>query len=202
MKKILIIALLLLNLITFSQTIKPLSAFRTDTQPSSADEIITPVYYKDIRNYFTPFLGTWTSQIGINTFVVTFWKETQKPIERDGGILYYSDEIFGHYKLVQNYGTNNEFIIYTSQINYLNSPTPIFTAIFATSTFYNKLGATIYDINTMTNEKYWGVRGSLEMIATNTTNAIPTTATWKISKTEEINPGNFIIPTDITLTKQ
>lgn len=200
MKKILIIALLLLSSIAFSQTIKPLSAFRTDTQPSSADEIITPVYYKDTNNYFTPFLGTWTSQIGANTFVVTFWKETQLPSKDDNdGVLYYRDEIFGHYKLVQNYGTANETIIYTSQINYLNSPTPIFTAVFATSTFYNKLGATIYDINTMTNEKYWGVRGSLEMIATSST---PTTATWKISKTEEINPGNFVIPINITLTKQ
>jgi hypothetical protein len=199
MKKTLILTLLLLSSITFGQTIKPLSAFRTDTQPSSADEIITSVYYKDINNYFTPFLGTWTAQIGTNTFVVTFWKETQKPIERDGGILYYSDEIFGHYKLVQNYGAANETIIYTSQINFLNSPTAIPTAIYATSTFYNKLGATIYDVNTMTNEKYWGVRGSLEMIATSST---PTTATWKISKTEEINPGNFVIPIDITLTKQ
>lgn len=199
MKKLFITILLLLCSIVFSQTIKPLSAFRTDILPSSADEIITPIYYKDTNNYFTPFLGTWTSQIGANTFIVTFWKETQKPIERDGGILYYFDEIFGHYKLVQNYGTFNEVIIYTSQINFLNSPTAIPTAIYATSTFYNKLGATIYDINTMTNEKYWGVRGSLEMIATSST---PTTATWKISKTEEINPGNFIIPTNITLTKQ
>lgn len=200
MKKILIIALLLLSPIAFSQTIKPLSAFRTDTQPSNADEIITPIYYKDTNNYFTPFLGTWTSQIGANTFVVTFWKETQLPSKDDNdGVLYYRDEIFGHYKLVQNYGAANETIIYTSQINYLNSPTPIFTAVFATSTFYNKLGATIYDVNTMTNEKYWGVRGSLEMISTS---AIPTTATWKISKTEEINPGNFVIPTNITLVKQ
>lgn len=200
MKKTLILALLLLSSITFSQTIKPLSAFRTDTQPRSADEIITPVYYKDIYNYFTPFLGTWTAQIGTNTFVVTFWKETQLPSKDDNdGVLYYRDEIFGHYKLVQNYGTSSETIIYTSQINYLNSPTPIQTLIYATSRFYNKLTASIFDINTMSTEKGMGVRGSLEMIATSST---PTTATWKISKTEEINPGNFVIPIDITLTKQ
>lgn len=199
MKKILIIALLLLSSIAFCQTIKPLSAFRTDTQPSSTDEIIIPIYYKDTNNFFTPFIGTWTSQIGTNTFVVTFWKETQKPIERDNKILYYSDEIFGHYKLVQNYGTNSEIIIYTSQINFLNSPTAIPTAIYATCRSYNKLGATIYDINTMSDQKYWGVRGSLEIIISNT---MPNTSTWKISTSEEVNPGNLVIPTNITLTKQ
>jgi hypothetical protein len=200
MKKILITILLALSSITFSQTIKPLSAFRTDTQPSNADEIITPVYYKDTNDYFTSFLGTWTSQIGANTFVVTFWKETQLPSKDDNdGVLYYRDEIFGHYKLVQNYGTSSETIIYTSQINYLNSPTPIQTLIYATSRFYNKLTASIFDVNTISTNKAMGVRGSLEMIATNT---IPPTATWIVSKTEEINPGNFVIPTNITLTKQ
>lgn len=200
MKKILIITLLFITSITLSQTIKPLSSFYTDTQPSNADEIITPVYYKDISNFFTPFIGTWTSQIGTNTFVVTFWKETQKPRkDENDGIIFYCDDLFGHYKLVQNYGTSSEIIIYSSQINYMNSPTPISTSIYATSSFYNKLEGSIFDINTMDMEKRTGVRGSLEMIATS---AIPTTASWKISKTEEINPGNFIIPTNITLIKQ
>jgi len=188
------------SFITFSQTIKPLSSFRTDKQPSSIEEVTIPVYYKDINNYFNQFLGTWISQIGSNTFVVTFWKETKLPIkDNDYGILYYRDEIFGHYKLVQNYGTSNETNIYTSQINFLNSPTAIPTAIYATSRSYNKLGATIYDINTMSEQKYWGVRGSLEMIISNT---MPNTSTWKISASEEVNPGNFVIPTNITLTKQ
>lgn len=169
MKKILISTMLFLTSITFSQTVKNLTAFYTDNRPNTANEFIPPIYYKDINNNFNLFLGTWISQIGANTFVVTLWKETKLPAkDRNDEILYYRDEIFGHYKLVQNYGLSNETIIYTSQINYLNSPTEIPTAIYATSTIYNKLGATVYDIKTMTNQKYWGVRGSLAMIISDT----------------------------------
>ncbi len=200
MKNLLTVFLLIVSKVTFGQIVKPLSTFYTDEQPSSTADVVNPFYYKDINNNFTPFLGTWISQIGNNTFVVNFWKETQKPIRNDnGGILYYSDKIFGHYKLVQNFGTSNEVTIYTSQINYLNSSTQIPTAVYAKSITSGKLEGTIYDVNTMTSEKYWGVRGSLVIIITGNS---PVTATWTVSNSEEINPGTFVIPTNITLTKQ
>jgi len=199
MKKMIITIMLFITSQFYSQTIKPLDAFYTDTMPNSATQVTIPIYYKDINDNFAPFLGVWTFQSGINTFVVTFWKVTKNPIKNNGGILYYCDDIYGHYKLVQNYGTTNAITLYTSQINFLNSPTTIPTAIYATSLSVNKLGGAIYDINTMTNNKYLGIMGTLGM---NIISGSNTTATWSISSTEEFNPGSFVIPTNIILTKQ
>lgn len=199
MKIIFKLLMLFIATTTFGQTIKSRTLFTTDNHPSSSDEVVIPVYYKDTNNFFTPFLGTWTAQVGGNTFVVTLWKETQKPIKDDGGILYYSDDIYGHYKLVQNYNLPNESVIYTSEINFINSPTPIKTIIYATSNYLNKLGGPIYDVNMMTLQKGLGLRGGLEILITGTA---PTTATWKVSISEEREHVNFIIPTNLILTKQ
>ena len=196
------ILFLFLTTIVFSQNIKPLASFYTENQPSNANQVLTPVYYKDISNYFTPFIGTWTYQNGVNTFVVTIWKVTQEPVRNDqnSGILYYTDELFGHYKLIQNFGLPSATVLYSSEINYLNSSTSIPTVIYGTSNIPNELTASIYDINTSSLDNYFGKKGSLKMIITDID---PIIATWKILGAEEINQNiNFIIPTDILLSKQ
>jgi hypothetical protein len=110
--------------------------------------------------------------------------------------------LFGHYKMVENYGISGEIenIIYSSEINFTNSSTPINTVIYGTSLSYGVLGAEIYDINTMSSDKYFGKMGILKMTLSN---SIPLTATWLVSETDRMNPqGNFVIPTNIVLTKQ
>lgn len=193
--------LLLITMLSQSQIIKPLRTFYTDYIPSSADEVFNPKYYKDINNYFTGFTGTWSSQIGTNTFVLTLWKVTKKPVnDSNGNIIYYLDYICGHYKMVQNYGTSNETIIYTSNVNFFNSTTPMNYSIYADSTTLNKLSGIIYDTNTMSVNRLRGKRGFL-LIEISDTN--PSIANWSVSDSEEINiESDFFIPTNTTLTKQ
>jgi hypothetical protein len=196
------IIFLFLTTIVFSQNIKPLTSFYTEYQPRNANEVLTPVYYKDLSNYFTPFIGTWTYQNGVNTFVVTIWKETQYPVKKDqnSGILYYTDELFGHYKLVQNFGLPSATVLYSSEINYLNSPTSIPTVIYGNSIIPSVLTGTIYDINTFSLDNYFGKKGILKMTIEDFD---PITATWKITEVQQMGQYiNFVIPTDIILTKQ
>jgi hypothetical protein len=70
--KILILILFCSN--SFSQTIKHLSSF---TAKILTEEFHPVYYYKDISNYFTPFLGQWKYINGNKTFILTLWKETK-----------------------------------------------------------------------------------------------------------------------------
>ena len=205
MRNLFLILSLLYMVFIHGQTIKPLSSFYTEAKPTNPSNA---VYYKDIDNLFQPFLGTWIYQNGNTTFVVTLWKETKAPAKNEYGVpLYYKDRISGHYKLVQNYGTINQVVLYTSEINYLNSPTPISTVIYANCLQTGILSGGIYDINTMVNHPnyYFGKRGSLVM--TIGANGNFNTAHWLITPDFEENwsdypTPNFVIPVDITLTKQ
>ena len=101
-----------------TQQIKDLKYFYTDKNkyfPSSFN--LNRVYYKDLNNYFTPFLGQWKSTTGNQTFVVTLWKETKRPTKENNDIVFYCDEIFGHYQTFQDYGLHTQTLLYISQIN-------------------------------------------------------------------------------------
>ena len=160
-------------------------------------------YYKDINNYFTPFIGTWIYQNGNQTFVINFWKET-KSAYLDKKPKHYIDELKGHYKLVQNYGQPNEQVIYTSQKNVGNSITPWPTIVMANQPMESYImRGTIFDVAGVLNPSYpTGVRGDLEMIINP---ANPNTAQWKVKLPPGIRlsdqPSTFTIPTNITLTK-
>jgi len=160
-------------------------------------------YFKDVNNYFTPFIGTWIYQNGNQTFVINFWKETKNAYLNETP-KYYIDELAGHYKLVQNYGQPNEQLIYSSQINIGNSSTPWPTIVMSNQpTEPYKMTGTIYDVAGPLNPSYpTGVTGRLEMIINP---ANPDTAQWEVTLPMGMRgldqPSTFTIPTNITLTK-
>ena len=164
-------------------------------------------YFKDIDNDFTPFLGTWTAQIGTQTFVVTLWKETKaangNPVE------FYTDGIVGHYRLVENYHnpsatslpTTAETIIYTSNKYWRGTTQPINWAIMLKSTDGIHCSGSIDDLSFSDNSPYFGQNGRLGMKILTTSPTI--TAQWHIGKGSDAKPEDriFNIPTDIILTK-
>ena len=160
-------------------------------------------YYKDVNNYFTPFIGTWIYQNGNQTFVIRFWKETKASYINENP-KYYIDELRAHYKLVQNYGQPNEQVIYTSEKNIGNSPTPWPTIILAGKAVENhKMTGQVFDVTGAVNPQYpTGVRGELEMTINP---ANPDTAQWEVTLPMGMRgldqPDTFTIPTNVTLTK-
>ena len=210
MKKLIILLVVIMGYnTTIAQQVKDLKYFYTDNNmysPSSWS--INRVYYKDVNNYFTPFLGQWKSTTGNQTFVLTLWKETQNPTnDRNGEVLFYSDNILGHYVIYQDYGLSTQTQLYTSQINIGNS-SQIWPSVFSGKVVYpnqNKLSGGIYDVNAtpLNPTKYpMGFQGSVTMTINNTTT--PPTAQWRVVHdgfTRTSQPKNFVIPTNVILTK-
>jgi len=163
-----------------------------------------PKYYKDINHYFDPFLGTWKYNNGNKTFIVTLWKETMRSVKDIENLytVYYTDNIYGHYKMIQDYGMSNQQLLYTSEINVTVTSTQWPSIIYADATEPNVLDGHLYDINT--NYPEWPLRGFLKM--TINAGSSPVTAHWKVIDSEEklsaTTNYNFVIPKDITLTKQ
>ena len=206
MKKILFILQILVANTIFAQQITDYKNLYTDNT-SFYFPPANPKYYKDINHYFDPFLGTWKYTNGNKTFIVTLWKDVMRPYQDSDGlnINYYSDKIYGHYKMVQDYGTSSQSIIYTSEINMGVSSTQWPTVIFASSTTPNKLDGHLFDINTEpANSEFFPLRGFLSITINSGSN--PVTAHWKVTDSEErLSSGKnytFVIPTDITLTKE
>ncbi|WP_300485980.1 DUF6705 family protein [Flavobacterium sp.] len=161
-------------------------------------------YYKDVNNYFAPFIGTWIYQNGNQTFVLRLWKVAQKPVYPDDPPKAYVDELRGHYKLVQNYGSANEQTIYTSEINIGNSSTPWPTIIMGNSPIRPyEMSGQIYDISQpFSQARPLGIEGEFKM---NINQSNFNTTTWRIKLPMGIYGTNqsttFNIPTNITLTK-
>lgn len=192
-----------------AQQIKDLKYLYTDSNKYIPNEFnLTKVYYKDINNYFTPFLGQWKSTIGSQTLIITLWKETMQPTKTNDGqeILFYRDEIFGHYLIFEYYGLSTQNLLYSSQINIGNTTQVWDTIILADAIKPYKLSGMIHDVNAtpLNPIKYpQGLSGFLSMDIN--VGSSPLTAQWKIGKdigfTRGIQPINFIIPTDVVLTK-
>ena len=203
MKKIVYLFLLMfITTFSYSQQEK-IEEIRQYYNPNFNTSPFYIYYYKDINNYFTPFIGTWIYQNGNQTFVMNFWKETKNAYLNENP-KYYIDELRGHYKLVQNYGQSNEQLIYTSQINIGNSITPWPTIVTANQPIEPyKMGGFVYDVTGIVNPAYpLGVRGELEMVINP---ANPDTAQWEVTLPMGMRgldqPSTFTIPTNITLTK-
>ena len=203
MKKIVYLFLLMfITTFSYSQQEK-IEEIRQHYNPNFKTSSFYTYYYKDVNNYFTPFIGTWIYQNGVQTFVMKFWKET-KVDYTDDAPKYYVDELRGHYKLVQNFGQSNEQVIYTSEINIGNSPTPWPTIVMGNQpTQPYIMNGNIFDVTGSVNSDYpTGVKGELEMIINP---ANPNTAQWKVilpmGMRGSDEPSTFTIPTNVTLTK-
>ena len=203
MKKIVYLFLLMFTVFfSYAQTEKTVDIRQFYNSDFKKSPLIT-YYYKDVNNYFTPFIGTWIYQNGNQTFVMNFWKETKNAYLNETP-KYYIDELRGHYKLVENYGQSNEQLIYTSQINIGNSITPWPTIVTANQPIEPyKMGGFVYDVTGIVNPAYpLGVRGELEMIINP---ANPDTAQWEVTLPMGMRgldqPSTFTIPTNVTLTK-
>jgi len=203
MKKIVYLFLLIFTVFfSYAQTEKTVDIRQFYNSNLKKSSLII-YYYKDVNNYFTPFIGTWIYQNGNQTFVIRFWKETKASYINENP-KYYIDELRAHYKLVQNYGQSNEQVIYTSEKNVGNSVTPWPTIIAAGKALENyKMTGIVFDVAGVLNPSYpTGVRGNLEMTINP---ANPDTAQWEVTLPMGMRglgqPKTFTIPTNITLTK-
>jgi len=207
MKKIaLYLFICFVSFTTQAQTIRPLSAFYTDTQNYSNDDtiLIQPVYYKDTYNHFAPFIGSWKYVEGNKTFIVTLYKVTKKPITHNDNIIYFMDYIFGYYRLVEDYGLTTETEIYNSQDLSGNRPMEIFS--ISTATTYLNIKCSLYDVVGANNNPNFGMgmEGDLKITINNSTS--PLTAQWTVTPIyekwyKEGEPTSFVVPTNIVLTK-
>ena len=190
--------------IAHAQINKPLSSYETDTQnrfPTSNIPFSQRVYYEDVNNYFISFVGSWKHIEGNKTFIVTLYKQAMRPADFNDFTTYYMDEIFGYYKLVENYGLPSETIIYNSQDFIGDRPFEIFS--YAPSTTATNLECTIYDVvDSNFPDKY--LDGDLKFTINYGTS--PLTAQWIVTPIidkwyVEGQRTSFVIPTNITLTK-
>jgi hypothetical protein len=194
-KYITLLTLILLWNFSNSQIIKPLKNISNHINYNDV------VYYKDIYNYFTPFLGNWKYVNGNKTFIVTLWKATKTQVPYNDMAEYYVDEIYGTYRMVQDYGLPNEQTLYTSIVNIPGSAQQRLTVIVADVKYKNKLCGRIYDVAGPYDPQHpIGINNFLNM--TINTGSFPLTALWKVSLDEELFGSTSIsIPSNVTLTK-
>ncbi len=211
-KKTLIAKLITLVLFTFvscKTTAQPVTIRDIADMKTEDWSVDGPVkkYFKDINNHFAPFIGTWIAPMGNNkTFVVTLWKSTK--VANGNPVNFYSDDIEGHYRLVENYHNPNdlnlptspEILIYTSD-KYWVGTTNVIPGIYTmSSTDGIHTSGMIIDTSFPVSSPYYRQEGRLGMKILSTN---PTTAQWRISKGSDAKPEDrvFNIPTDIILTK-
>ena len=196
----------LVSLTAQAQIIKPLKSYYTDPKNYYDDNSLFTqlVYYKDTFNHFTPFIGSWKYVEGNKTFIVTLYKLTKEPIIHNENISYYIDRVYGHYRLVEDYGLSTETEIYNSLDTSGNRPTEIHTASAATT--YLNIECRIYDVVGANNNPNFGMgmTGDLKMTINNSTS--PLTAQWTVTPIyekwyKEGEPTSFVVPTNIVLTK-
>lgn len=208
MKRIIILLIGIIGYSTINgQQVRDLKYFHTDNIDYYPNNLFyTRKYYKDINNYFTPFLGQWKSTTGNQTLIITLWKETKKPtFWGNENPIFYCDEIFGHYQIYQDYGLLTQSELYSSQINIGNTTQTWDTIILADAITPNVLSGVIHDVNAtpLNPIKYpQGVSGLFSLIINSSTS--PLTAQWHIGRTgftRSDQPKNFIIPKNVTLTK-
>ena len=124
-----------------------------------------------------------------------------RPTDDNNLVVFYMDEIFGHYKLVENYGLPNETEIYNSQDLIGDRPFEIFA--YPPSTTATNLDCTIYDLVDLNYPDKF-LEGNLKFTLNSGTS--PLTAQWIITPITdkwyvEGQRTSFVIPTNITLTK-
>ena len=207
MKKIAFYLLIcFVSLTTQAQSIKPLKSYYTDSKDYYGDNLlfVQPVYYKDTYNHFIPFIGSWKYVEGNKTFIVTLYKKTKEAAFWNDNIAYYMDDIYGYYRLVEDFGLPTETEIYNSQDLTGNRPMEIFS--LSPETSYLNIICRIYDVVGANNNPNFamGMEGDLKITINNNTN--PLTAKWTVTPIHEKwykegEPTSFVVPTNIVLTK-
>ena len=206
MKKILILIIVLLfGKIINAQQIVSYNSYLTD-ENKWTNENLSPKYYKDTANRLNIFVGNWKYVNGNQTFIVSIRKEIKVPSKNsDYEIKFYIDELYAHYKLVQDYGLPTQQIIYTSQKRIQSIYPQEWNSIFNGYCYVNNfIHGTIFDVTGPENVLYpQGVKGDLEMVID--PNVTPNIATWKVTRklgmTLAGQPTVFNIPLDVTLTR-
>ncbi len=159
---------------------------------------LTPnLYYKDLNNIFSNYIGTWENVNGNKTFRVTLWKEIK--IKYPRGINVYMDEIHGKFMMIENTGQPNETILYRSDKEFLNTGSYWPDIIQFIALDENIFGGVIMD-NCMAIEGDSRLRSfSFKMNYT----TVPLTAHWKVKNLPEtlISEPPILIPTNLVLIK-
>ncbi len=188
-KIILIFTILIFNIVN-AQTIVDVSEFQNNIN-------LTPnMYYKDLNNIFSNYIGIWENVTGNKTFRVTFWKVEK--VKKSRGTNVYKDEIHGKFMMIQDAGQPNETILYRSDKDFIYGGTWI-DVIQEMPTTTNGIGGGIID-NCMAIEGDSRLRSFRFKMDYTTT---PVTALWKVKYLPETRSSEppILIPTDLILTK-
>lgn len=156
-------------------------------------------YFKDLNNYYTPFIGTWEYTNGNETFRVVLWKVARhQSITETNSFM---DEMHGKFSMIQNAGLPNETIIYRSDKNLPNSTSPWPNVIQISGGIANEIGGAFIDNCILPTTDKTFIIGKLEI---NLNATSPLTANWKVIDLKGLrlsNYPNFRVPKDIVLTK-
>ena len=90
MRKLVIILVLLSNTITAQSPI-------IDIEDYGKEESISGAYYKDIKNYFDDFTGTWIYTNGNTSLKIVLNKKTMRYTGK-----FYTDAVDGEYQYIEN----------------------------------------------------------------------------------------------------
>ena len=188
-----------------AQQIVPYNTYATD-QYKFSNENLSPKYYKDIANRLNVFVGDWKYVNGNQTFIITIRKELKVPTEVKDEVKFYSDDLYAHYKLVQDFGLPTQQTIYTSQKRIRNNhPKEFETILYGWSYQNNVMSGTVCDVTGPEPIiEYWeGVPANFVMEVSPYTT--PITATWKVTRKPGMvfsdQPKLITIPMDVVLTK-
>src|SRR5690606_11587933 len=189
-KKLISLLLLTCTTIIYSQDIVDLENFYTDSPENSKFK-----HYKDIQNKFIPFIGTWRSTTGNVTFILTLWKESHVPFPNAQNPKFQIDELRGHFKLIENYQTSSETIIFSSETGVGGtSPTGWPGVLFSSPIQTQMASGTIYDISAPPNTQ---IPRRNFVLTINPGNS-PVTAEWNVSSSGtfqiENQPLTYSIP--------
>lgn len=182
--------LILFSIQLYSQEVADISSYNSLDSNSGK-------YFKDLNNYYSNFIGTWRTESGNQTFLVTFFKVAQVPYPSPSNPEYYMDEIQGHYKIIQNEDLPNEIIVCTSEKNYPNSSQPWSRLVLAFSSDGVNLTGTITD-NCTTSAKR-PLEGKFKFILNSATSG-----SWEVVRFNGIRPigePDFKFPTFASLLK-
>jgi hypothetical protein len=78
--------------------------------------IVQNAYYKDLNNFFTPYVGTWIYTNGNTTLKITLRKRLLFHVTNDIK-TYYTDYLIGEYQYIEN-GVEKVNTLYDININY------------------------------------------------------------------------------------
>ncbi|MGY0393547.1 DUF6705 family protein [Bizionia sp. KMM 8389] len=183
MKNIILIPMIFIASISCKAQTVNLSTYT----PSANDK--SGKYYKDIDGNFDPFLGVWKNTTGSTTFKVELFKEVIP--QGDSPFDYSYDTIQGKYYLIENEGSIDENIICIGE-----NMVKVGYVIIAKSNDGVSMNGVIYD--TCIPDNLNSTFGELKMDITATN-----TAHWTITrKGMKLVGMDYVIPTDIILTKQ